>query len=84
MKWVIMLMSLLLSGCFATTPTTNNYQVYVDGMKTIAHSAAMLETARLSALVEIANKGDNETKNQAIQAIQSGSVFTPVVIEPPK
>jgi hypothetical protein len=84
MKLSIMLLSLLLSGCFATAPTTNNYQIYVDGVKTIAHSAAMMETARLSALVEIANKGDNETKNQAITAIQSGSVFIPVTLEPPK
>jgi hypothetical protein len=65
MKYLILVCTLLVAGC-----ATNNYEIYLDAQKSISRDATVAETARIAALLELANSPEREVKVKAIEAIQ--------------
>lgn len=57
-----------LTGC-----ATNDYALYAEAQKAIAQSKAISDTARYTALAEIAKQGDTAAKIAAVMSIQAGS-----------
>jgi hypothetical protein len=65
MKYLILASTLLVAGCAA-----GNYEIYLDAQKSISRDATVAETARIAALLELANSPEREVKVKAIEAIQ--------------
>jgi hypothetical protein len=65
MKYLILASILLVTGC-----ATGNYEIYLDAQKSISRDATVAETARIAALLELANSPEREVKIKAIEAIQ--------------
>lgn len=81
MKSIILLLAgLSLVGC-----ASKDYAVYVDAQKSMSKDATLTETARLSALVEMAKSNDPSVRATGImllQQLQQGNKT--VTVEPPK
>lgn len=65
MKYLILVGTLLVTGC-----ATSNYENYLEVQKSISRDATVAETARIAALLELANSTEREVKIKAIEAIQ--------------
>lgn len=75
---LVMIMMAALSGC----AVNNDYQIYADTQKAIAHATAMTETARYAALAEIAKSADPGAKTAAVLSIGVSPKMLP--LDPPK
>ena len=64
----------VLTGC-ASGPS--DYQLYADTQKAIAQARAVTETARISALSEIAKNGDSSSKVAAVMSLQFAAQSQP-------
>jgi hypothetical protein len=65
MKYLILACTLLVTGC-----AIGNYEIYLDAQKSISRDSTVAETARIAALLELANSPEREVKIKAIEVIQ--------------
>lgn len=62
MKTIILLTTILLSGCTSMNSILHNDANCFDTQKSISKDQAMVEIARLNAIQEIAKNANDETK----------------------
>ena len=82
MKKLVLFCLIVLAGC-ATSP--EEYSLYVEGQKALSKDNTMNETAKVSALIEMAKSTDPAVRATAImllQQLQQGN--KQITIEPPK